>query len=138
MCGCSIRPLPFCCWRIAMFGAGVLSRSAGNSFAPRAAAMLFERAIFPQGETQIVGEFLKATRGFFVDVGANDPRDGSQTWHLEQRGWSGVLIEPQPDLAQRLRQERRAKVYDVACSTPANAGKSMPLHLAGIQSSLNA
>jgi FkbM family methyltransferase len=99
---------------------------------------IFERAIFPQeGETQTVGEFLDADRGFFVDVGANDPKNGSQTWLLEQRGWTGVLVEPQPDLAQRLRLERVAKVYAVACSTPADAGKSMTLHLAGIQSSLN-
>ena len=37
--------------------------------------------------------------GFFVEVGANRPQFASQTWHLEQLGWTGVLIEPQPDLA---------------------------------------
>ena len=52
------------------------------------------------------------------------------------RGWSGVLVEPQPDLAAQLRSERRAKVYAVACSTPENAGKTLTLYLAGIQSSL--
>jgi FkbM family methyltransferase len=89
-------------------------------------------------ENQLKEEFFgRATRGFFVDVGANDPVDGSQTWHLEQLGWDGVLVEPQQDLAERLQRERRSKVYAVACSSPANAGKTMPLNLAGIQSSLN-
>jgi FkbM family methyltransferase len=75
--------------------------------------------------------FGGATRGFFVDIGANDPQRASQSWHLEQLGWDGILIEPQPDLADELRRRRRARVYAVACSSPANAGKSLPLHVAG-------
>jgi hypothetical protein len=96
-------------------------------------------AIFShQVENQLKEEFFgRATRGFFVDVGANDPVDGSQTWHLEQLGWDGVLVEPQRDLAEQSRQRRRAKVYAVACSSPANSGKTVTLNLAGIQSSLN-
>ena len=98
------------------------------------------RAIFPGDmEERLKEDFFGATSaGFFVDVGANAPRDGSQTWSFEQRGWTGVLVEPQPDLAARLRRERRAKVYAVACSSPQNAGKTLTLYLAGIQSSLKA
>ncbi len=96
------------------------------------------RAIFPPGdEERLKEEFFAGRRGYFVDVGANDPREGSQTWHLEQLGWDGVLIEPQQDLAERLRRERRAKVFAEACSAPQNAGKTMVLHIAGIQTSLN-
>src|SRR5207237_1723728 len=96
------------------------------------------RAIFPDHiEEELKAAFLAATpKGFFVDVGANAPRDGSQTWKLEQRGWTGVLVEPQPDLADALRRERAGKVYAVACSNPGNAGKTLTLYLAGIQSSL--
>ena len=96
------------------------------------------RAIFPgDAEDGLKAEFFGATaKGFFVDVGANAPKDGSQSHAFEQRGWDGVLVEPQPDLAARLRHERRAKVYAVACSTPENAGKTLTLYLAGIQSSL--
>ncbi|HMK78661.1 MAG TPA: FkbM family methyltransferase [Xanthobacteraceae bacterium] len=95
-------------------------------------------AIFPDRmEEELKAAFFRATPGgFFVDVGANAPRDGSQSWSLEQRGWNGVLIEPQADLADALRRERRAKVYAVACSSPGNAGKTLTLYLAGIQSSL--
>jgi len=81
--------------------------------------------------------FAGRSTGFFVDVGANEPQALSQTWHLEQAGWTGVLIEPQPDLADRLRRERSARVFAVACSSPANAGKALPLHVAGPMSSLN-
>ena len=38
--------------------------------------------------------FFGNIKGYYVEVGANDPRERSQTWHLEQQGWTGVLIEP--------------------------------------------
>ena len=96
------------------------------------------RAILPpDDETRLVREFFGVAPGYFVDVGANDPQLGSQSWHLEQAGWTGILVEPQPDLAARLTQARKAKVFAVACSAPANAGKSMPLYLAGPLSSLS-
>ena len=83
------------------------------------------RAIFSWTvEEQLKEEFFADTpNGFFVDVGANEPINGSQTWHLEQKGWRGVLIEPQPQLAQRLKEQRRALVFACACSSPQNAGK---------------
>ena len=48
-----------------------------------------------------------------------------------------MLIEPQPALADRLRAERKAQVFAVACSSPENAGKTLPLHVAGPLSSLD-
>jgi FkbM family methyltransferase len=98
------------------------------------------KAIFPyEDEARLKDEFFADRRdGFFVEVGANDPEKWSQTFAFEQRGWSGVLIEPQPELADKLRARRSAKVYAVACSSPANAGKPMRLNLAGIHSSLDA
>ena len=95
------------------------------------------RAILPaKDETRLVGEFFGGVPGFFVEVGAFEPERWSQTYHLEQIGWTGILIEPQPDLAEKLRQQRHAKVYAVACSSPENSGKRMSLHLAGGMSSL--
>jgi FkbM family methyltransferase len=89
-------------------------------------------------EERLVREFFGgASSGFFVEVGANHPTRGSQTWHLEQAGWSGVLVEPQPDLAAFLVTARKAKVFAVACTSPDNAGRSLPLHVAGAGSSLD-
>ena len=81
--------------------------------------------------------FFGNIKGYYVEVGANDPRERSQTWHLEQQGWTGVLIEPQPDLAATLRAERKGKVFAVACSSPAKAGQELSLHVAGPLSSLD-
>jgi FkbM family methyltransferase len=86
---------------------------------------------------QMVADFFGETNGYFVEVGANEPRVRSQTWHLEQAGWTGLLIEPQPDLVRELRATRQSKVFGVACSGPENDGSTMPLHVSGPLSSLD-
>ncbi len=86
---------------------------------------------------RLVAAFFGPRKGYFVEVGANEPRERSQTFHLEQAGWTGVLIEPQPGLAAQLRAERKAKVFAVACSSPDNAGRTLPLHVAGPLSGLD-
>ena len=89
-------------------------------------------------EEHLVREFFAGeTTSFFVEVGANHPTHGSQTWHLEQIGWTGVLIEPQPDLAAFLVTGRKAQVFAAACSSPENAGQSLPLHVDGARSALD-
>jgi FkbM family methyltransferase len=93
----------------------------------------------PEGrEQELVRNFFGGARsGFFVEIGANRPQQESQTWHLERLGWTGVLVEPQPHLAEELRRTRSAKVFAVACSSPQNAGRCMPLHVAGALSALD-
>jgi len=91
----------------------------------------------PNHEMLLVSAFFGPGKGYFVEVGANEPQLRSQTWHLEQAGWSGVLVEPQPALAEKLRGARGAKVFAVACSAPEHAGRTLPLHVAGPLSSLD-
>jgi FkbM family methyltransferase len=91
----------------------------------------------PDHEMRLIAAFFGGRKGYFVEVGANEPRKRSQTWHLEQAGWTGVLIEPQPELAANLRAQRSAKVFAVACSSPENTGRALPLHVAGPLSSLD-
>ena len=90
-----------------------------------------------ENEQYLIQKFLSSGAGYFVEVGANHPRDGSQSYQLEERGWSGILIEPHPELADKLRQERRAQVFAVACSSPENAGRKLPYYVAGPLSSLD-
>lgn len=91
-----------------------------------------------QEEEALVRAFFAGTEnGFFVEVGANHPTKLSQSYHLEQAGWTGVLVEPQPDLAAFLVTGRSAKVFAVACTSPDMAGKQLPLHVAGPLSSLS-
>jgi FkbM family methyltransferase len=97
-------------------------------------------AIHPSHEQEqaLVREFFGGeTSGYFAEVGANHPTEGSQTWHLEQAGWTGVLVEPQPDLAAFLVTSRKARVFATACSSPDNAGQPRPLHVDGPRSALD-
>lgn len=67
--------------------------------------------------------------GSFLEIGANEPVVLSQTWHLARVGWRGVLVEPNPRLAARLRTERPdATVIEAICSGP-SAPTSMRLRL---------
>src|SRR5580693_1238794 len=96
------------------------------------------RTVFPwQVEDRLKSEFFgPQPKGFFVEVGANEPQRMSQSWQFEQAGWTGVLVEPQPDLVEQLRRMRRAHVVAAACSAPANAGTAMTLYVSGPHSSL--
>jgi FkbM family methyltransferase len=88
-------------------------------------------------EQQLIQRFFDGAHGFFVEVGANHPFEGSQSWHLEQRGWKGILVEPLPGHAENLRQMRNAKVFCAACSSPGNAGRQLPFYVADKLSSLD-
>lgn len=79
---------------------------------------------------QVWSFFNKRPNGFFVEVGANDPEYRSQTWLLEQKGWKGVLIEPQAKHFKNLCEKRpNSKVYAVACASPESVGEGT-LHIA--------
>ncbi len=45
-------------------------------------------------------------RGFYIDVGANDPDKESVTKAFYERGWSGINVEPIPQWFERLEKER--------------------------------
>jgi FkbM family methyltransferase len=54
--------------------------------------------------------------GFFIEAGAHDGFFESNTYYLEKfKGWSGVLIEPIPELYhQCVKQRSKAKVFNCA------------------------
>jgi len=78
-----------------------------------------------QLEKQLVWKFFNcATQGVFVEVGANHPTLRSQTWHLEQQGWTGILVEPNPELCQLLRDQRpRSRTFEAAAGRPDQVGE---------------
>lgn len=71
-------------------------------------------------EQHLVRQFLGSGEGyFFVEVGANNPFNLSQTWHLAQEGWKGILVEPIPELCTALRENRPdSVVVEAACGAP--------------------
>jgi FkbM family methyltransferase len=87
-------------------------------------------------EPRIVSEYLRGAGCVFVEVGAFEPIALSQTYHLEQEGWSGILVEPLAEHAAALRLHRKARVFETACGAPENHGKLMPIRVAGSLSTM--
>lgn len=59
--------------------------------------------------------FKHKQNGFFVDVGAYDGVNLSNSYHFEQIGWTGVLVEPDPHQAALCRASRpRSHTYQCA------------------------
>jgi FkbM family methyltransferase len=54
--------------------------------------------------------FEGKTQGFFVDVGAHHPRRFSNTHFFYKLGWSGINVEPNPDLIRVFNIERKRDV----------------------------
>jgi FkbM family methyltransferase len=72
----------------------------------------------------VLAAFAFQPQGFFVDVGANDPRRNSLTFPLEAMGWRGVLVEPLRACYEHLVADRPgSQVFHCACVAPDSTGK---------------
>jgi FkbM family methyltransferase len=92
----------------------------------------------PHGEQDLIREFFgNKPNGFYVDLGANEPIIESQTYHLENIGWSGLLIEPLPHYIKLLKEQRSGKVIEYACSSKENHNEVVDIVVAGGHSTLN-
>jgi FkbM family methyltransferase len=71
--------------------------------------------------------------GIFIEAGANDGLNQSNTWHLERRlGWRGLLVEPVPEIAALCRRFRRSQVVCHALGDFAQEGSTVTLHFGGL------
>jgi FkbM family methyltransferase len=98
---------------------------------------IYNNKVPPALEQECVQSFFNGkTNGVYVDVGANDPFIESQSFHLEQMGWNGLLIEPLPNMCALLREHRTSTVVPYACSSIDNHKKILPLISFGVCSTL--
>ncbi len=58
--------------------------------------------------------FNQKQEGFFLDIGANDPVNGSNSYLLEQHGWTGLAFEPIKYIAAKWINSRRTECINVA------------------------
>lgn len=59
------------------------------------------------GEDRLLStKFANTKSGVFVEIGAYNGIDMSNTFHFETIGWSGVLVEAVPSLAEQCRKNR--------------------------------
>jgi len=74
--------------------------------------------------------------GFFVEAGANDGYLQSNTYYFERfKGWTGVLVEPVPELYRACRRERPGSaVFNCALVPEERAGELVRMHYGGLMS----
>lgn len=95
-------------WLYSMFASNI--QRPNFSLNPQMQAQLKNEGYYSQhGQDKWVLETLfdKNKKGVFVDIGAHDGITFSNTYLLEQRGWTGVVIEPNPIVYEKLSKNRK-------------------------------
>ncbi|HET7735556.1 MAG TPA: FkbM family methyltransferase [Nocardioidaceae bacterium] len=94
----------------------VTSYSASTERDDKAAFLSFAAQLLPVSYAQrlqdlwALWESEAVGNGWFVEFGALNGRDFSNTYLLEQLGWSGVVAEPNPGYSDQVRRNRRCYV----------------------------
>jgi FkbM family methyltransferase len=85
-----------------------------------------------------LAELFEDGPGTFVEAGAHDGFTQSNTYWLERHaGWSGLLVEPIPDLARRASRRRpRSTVVNCALVGPDSEGGQIPIQFGDLHSSV--
>ncbi len=88
------------------------------------------------GLDEKLARYLDFRGGFFIEAGANDGYNQSNTYYLENSmGWSGILIEAIPDLAEMSRKNRaRSKVVHSALVADQDATPTIRMRFANLMS----
>jgi FkbM family methyltransferase len=76
--------------------------------------------------------------GTFLEAGAHDGYTQSNTYFLERhRGWSGLLVEPVPELRAKCeRRRRRSRVFGCALVGPQHAEPDVTIHFGDLMSTV--
>lgn len=72
---------------------------------------------------------LDITNGFYIDIGGFDPVSHSVTKYFYDRGWSGINVEPNPDLLKKFTKERQRDI-NLGVAIGAECG-TIKLHIVG-------
>jgi FkbM family methyltransferase len=78
---------------------------------------------------KVVEKYLNYRNGFFIEVGGADGFTQSNTWHLEEElGWTGILVEPNPEAFEVCRDNRpNSKVFNAALIAHGNLAKEITM-----------
>jgi FkbM family methyltransferase len=76
--------------------------------------------------------------GTFIEAGAHDGYTQSNTYFLERhRGWSGVLVEPVPELRAKCQRRRpRSQVFGCALAGPDYTEPNITVHFGDLMSTV--
>ena len=88
----------------------------------------FYAANYPMSRGQLAQDlfalFVHPGPGIYLDIGAAHPSHISNTKLLEEKGWNGVLVEPNPFFTEKIKSERKALLLPCAV-TPQPTGPAV-------------
>ena len=70
-----------------------------------------------QEDSWILKHLPLPAKGTFIEVGAYDGIASSNTYGFEREGWTGICVEPDPEIAARCRNNRTCQVVNAAISS---------------------
>ena len=76
----------------------------------------YSKSFSQEGEDMILMRiFERQNNGFYVDVGALDPKRFSNTYHFYLKGWRGINIDATPGSMEKFKNERPEDI-NIECS----------------------
>jgi FkbM family methyltransferase len=82
------------------------------------------------GEDRILdSHFSGRAKGYFVEVGAYDGVEYSNTLYFEKKGWTGLLVEADPELAEKARVSRPESVVANCAVVPPGTAESVEFEI---------
>ena len=64
------------------------------------------------GEDIIIRKFLSGIKkGFYIDLGAHNYKDGSNTYYFYLLGWSGICVDPLPGVKNEFTRNRPKDIF---------------------------
>lgn len=85
--------------------------------------------VYSQGQEDLVlnAVFPEQATGTYIDVGANHPRVGSNTFQLYERGWRGLCLEPQEEYRAAYAELRPEDTF--LCIAAGRENGTLPLYV---------
>jgi FkbM family methyltransferase len=84
-----------------------------------------------------LARLMPYSRGYFVELGANDGRSQSNSLHFERhKKWRGMLVEPCPTAYMRcvMTRSKNTSIYCGCCVEPEKAGGLIPMEYFNLMS----
>jgi FkbM family methyltransferase len=73
---------------------------------------IISHSLSQRGEDILMNKyFFNKKRGFYIDIGANDPWEFSNTGYFYKKGWRGITVEPNVNLWKKLKDKRPNDIH---------------------------
>jgi len=77
--------------------------------------MKIKNSYSKEGQDKLA-KYLIGNQGFFLDIGCSNPKNGNNTFLLEELGWKGLLIDHNQKYVELCKKERKSDAFKIDCN----------------------